>query len=401
MLSRIGVFAAMLAAAGVPLYIHLPRFVTVEMGLSLTTLGAVLLGIRIMDFAQDPFLGWLTEQPFLSVGSWAVLGAVGLGAGFWGLFGMAAPGDPALWLVLVLVVIFTSYSLLTILFYGQGVRLAHNRGSGAHYRLAGAREVGTIVGILVAAILPTALGYRGFAAVYLALVLIALIAMARLWSRDGGAVGQSIGLRGVLRSNRLRRLLTLGLVNALPVAATSTLFLFFVEDRLELAGAAGPLLLVFFASAGASAPVWARLARRWGARRVLLAGMTLAIASFAGVIGLSEGALIGFAIVCVGSGLALGADMVLLPAMFSEALDDENLQGGAGFGLWSLATKMSLALVAAVLLPLLERAGFVPGAVNNAEALWALTLAYGLVPCILKVAAMALVLALPRPVRGT
>ena len=61
MLSRIGVFAAMLAAAGVPLYIHLPRFVTVEMGLSLTTLGAVLLGIRIMDFAQDPFLGWLTE----------------------------------------------------------------------------------------------------------------------------------------------------------------------------------------------------------------------------------------------------------------------------------------------------------------------------------------------------
>ena len=82
-------------------------------------------------------------------------------------------------------------------------------------------------------------------------------------------------------------------------------------------------------------------------------------------------------------------------------MDDENLQGGAGFGLWSLATKMSLALVAAVLLPLLERAGFVPGAVNNAEALWALTLAYGLVPCILKVAAMALVLALPRPVRGT
>ncbi|MGX9351346.1 MFS transporter [Shimia sp. W99] len=400
MLSRVGVYAAMLAAAGVPLYIHLPRYVTVEMGISLSTLGAVLLGIRIMDFAQDPALGWLTDRPGVPVGVWAAMGSVGLAAGFWGLFGMAPVGAPVFWLVAVLVVIFTSYSLLTILFYAQGVRLVQAGEAGAHYRLAGAREAGTVVGILLAAILPQVMGYRGFAGVYVAVVLIAALAMARLWSREGTPEGPSLGLKAVLASGRMRLLLALGLVNALPVAATSTLFLFFVEDRLQLTGLAGVFLLTFFASAGISAPLWARMARGWGAKPVLLGGMSLAIVSFAGVAGLGEGAVMGFAAVCVGSGLALGADMVLLPALFAVGLDEERLGGGAGFGLWSLVTKLSLALVAAVLLPFLEMSGFKPGEENSTEALRALTLGYAVLPCLLKIAAMALVLALPRKARG-
>ncbi|PSL20229.1 MFS transporter [Shimia abyssi] len=401
MLPRIGVYAAMLAAAGVPLYIHLPRFVTVEMGLSLGTLGAVLLGIRIMDFAQDPALGWLTDRPGVPVGTWAGVGAIGLAAGFWGLFGMAPLGAPVVWLVGVLMVIFTSYSLLTILFYAQGVRLVAAGGSGAHFRLAGAREAGTVVGILLAAILPTALGYQGFAFVYLGLVVLATFAMARLWSRGSANPTQGMGLRAILSHARMRFLLALGLVNAMPVAVTSTLFLFFVEDRLGLTGQAGPFLLLFFACAGLSAPLWARAARRWGARQVLLVGMSLAIISFFGVVMLGPGAAAGFALVCFGSGLALGADMVLLPALFAVALDEEELEGGAGFGLWSLVTKMSLALVAALVLPLLDWAGFQPGIENDAEALWALTLGYAVLPCILKVAAVALVLALPREARET
>ncbi|WP_435231186.1 MFS transporter [Pseudopelagicola sp. nBUS_20] len=402
MLARVGLFAAMLAAAGVPLYIHLPRYVTVEMGLSLSTLGAVLLGIRIMDFAQDPALGWLTDRPSVKIKNWAIVGAVGLAAGFWGLFGVQPAASPVYWLVAVLIVIFSSYSLLTILFYAQGVRLAQSGGSDGHYRLAGARETGTVLGILLAAILPSVLGYRGFAAVYAVLVFAAVVSMARVWSRDGAPEAPaSLGLRAVLRSKRMRWLLTLGLVNALPVAATSTLFLFFVEDKLKLASAAGIFLLMFFAAAGLSAPIWAYLARRWGAKRVLVGGMTLAIVSFVGVIGLSEGATIGFGVVCVGSGMALGADMVLLPALLSVALDQEELEGGAGFGMWSLVTKLSLAVVAAVLLPLLEQSGFVPGKENDANALQALTFGYAVLPCLLKVAALFLVLALPRSVRGT
>ncbi len=388
----------MLAAAGVPLYIHLPRYATVEMGLSLSNLGAVLLGIRVMDFAQDPLLGRLVDRPSVSLKVWALLGAVGLALGFWGLFGMAAIGNPVVWLVAVLVVIFTSYSLLTILFYAQGVRLMAAGGAGGHYRLSGARELGTVVGILLATVLPTALGYRGFAGIYVGLAALATLAMWRIWSRDGAPV-EAAPLGGILKVRRVRFLLVLAMVNALPVAITSTLFLFFVEDRLQLDGMAGPFLLLFFACAGVSAPFWSRAARKWGAKPVLLIGMALAIVSVVGVTGLQAGAALGFAAVCVGSGLALGADMVLLPALFSVALDEEKIQGGAGFGLWSLAGKLSLAVAAALVLPLLEHAGFRPGEVNAPEAITALVWAYALAPCILKTVAGALVLALPGEVR--
>lgn len=390
----------MLAAAGVPLYIHLPRYATVEMGLSLTTLGAVLLGIRIMDFAQDPLLGRLVDRPGVSLKVWAGMGAAGLALGFWGLFGMSAVGNPVVWLVAVLVVIFTSYSLLTILFYAQGVRLMARGGASGHYRLAGARELGTVAGILLATVLPTALGYRGFAGIYVGLAVLASWAMWRVWSREGAPVDTGERIGAVLKVRRVRFLLVLAMVNALPVAITSTLFLFFVEDRLELTGLAGPFLLLFFACAGVSAPVWSRAARTWGAKPVLLVGMALAIASFVGVAGLQPGAATGFAAVCIGSGLALGADMVLLPALFSVALDEEKIQGGTGFGLWSLAGKLSLAVAAALVLPLLERAGFRPGEVNAPEAISALVLAYAVAPCILKTVAGALVLALPGEARG-
>ena len=59
---RVSTYAAMLAAAGVPLYIHLPQFATRELGISLATLGTVLGLLRLLDLVQDPALGWLVDR---------------------------------------------------------------------------------------------------------------------------------------------------------------------------------------------------------------------------------------------------------------------------------------------------------------------------------------------------
>jgi GPH family glycoside/pentoside/hexuronide:cation symporter len=188
-----------------------------------------------------------------------------------------------------------------------------------------------------------------------------------------------------------RRLLLIALLNAAPVAVTSTLFLFFVESRLGAAGMEGPLLLLFFLAAALSTPLWSRGAQAFGAKRVLLAGMALAIASFLWAATLGTGDTIPFAIICAASGAALGADMVLLPALFARRLGQLG-QGGeaAAFGLWSFVSKLSLALAAATLLPALQAAGFTPGAENAPSALFALSVSYALVPCALKVLAIAL-----------
>jgi len=55
-------FAALLASAGLPIYIHAPKFFVDEYAVSLTALGSVLFGLRLLDVVQDPLLGRLSER---------------------------------------------------------------------------------------------------------------------------------------------------------------------------------------------------------------------------------------------------------------------------------------------------------------------------------------------------
>ena len=122
--------------------------------------------------------------------------------------------------------------------------------------------------------------------------------------------------------------------------------------------------------------------------------MALAVASFVWAYSLGAGQIFGFALITAASGAALGADMVLLPALFARRLAQIGGEG-AGFGLWAFASKLSLALAAAVLLPLLQAGGFASGVQNTPQALALLTLLYAGVPCGLKLVAMALLARMP------
>jgi GPH family glycoside/pentoside/hexuronide:cation symporter len=216
--------------------------------------------------------------------------------------------------------------------------------------------------------------------------------MRREWSSTPAAQQASRpDLTLALRDPLARSLLFIALLNAAPVAVTSTLFLFFVESRLKAPGYEGPLLLLFFLSAAATAPLWGRAAARFGAKRSLLAGMTLAVLTFLFAATVGSGEVVAFAVICVASGAALGADLTLLPAIFARHLATLTTDGGeaAAFGLWSFVSKLSLALAAATLLPILDAQGFHPGTDNPQAALWTLTVLYALVPCGLKLLAIA------------
>lgn len=78
---QISLFAAMLAAAGLPLYIHLPRYAAAELGLSLQAAGALLIAVRVLDFAQDPLLGRMIDRFPAARGGFATAAALGMGRG--------------------------------------------------------------------------------------------------------------------------------------------------------------------------------------------------------------------------------------------------------------------------------------------------------------------------------
>lgn len=409
------VFAALIAAAGLPIYIHAPKFYVDTYGVSLAALGAALAILRLIDVVQDPFLGWLAE----AARKWRgvmVLGAAGLMAlSMLGLFAVVPPIAPLAWFALTLAGLFSGFSLLTILFYAQGVEKAGSLGAGGHLRLAGWRETGSLLGVSIAAVAPVVLApftqnpFTAFAWGFVGLALIAALSMKGQWGgghavpkpQDKGHGGMAAAFavfRPALADPLARRLLLIALLNAAPVAVTSTLFLFFVESRLAAPGAEGPLLLLFFLSAAGSAPVWSRLADRMGAKRALMAGMIMAIAAFLWAVTLREGDVVAFALICAASGAALGADLTLLPAIFARRLSQIGQGGeGAAFGLWSFVSKLSLALAAATLLPALDWAGFVPGAGNPPGPLFTLSLLYAALPCALKLLAISLLAATAIP----
>jgi len=390
-------FAAVLSGAGLPIFIYAPKFFADTYGVSLAVLGAVLFGLRLFDVVQDPVLGWLSSKLRGARSVTVLFGGAILAGSMLALFAIAPPIAPVLWFALAITGLFSAFSFLSITFYAQGIAKAEAIGS--HTRLAGWRETGALLGVCLAAVAPTALTgavaspFSVFAFGFAICVLLAVMAMASEW--HAAPIAQDAGLRPILRDLQARRLLLLALVNATPVAVSSTLFLFFVESRLAAPGWEGGLLVLFFLAAAVSAPGWSFAARIYGPRRVLLAAMFLAIVAFGGAATLGAGDVGWFAVICVLSGATIGADLTLLPALFARRLAVISPDGGQGFGLWTFANKLTLAMAAGLLLPLLERAGFSTGAAPPESALVLLSLLYALVPCLLKVVAITLLLAIP------
>jgi GPH family glycoside/pentoside/hexuronide:cation symporter len=389
-------FAALLACAGLPIYIHAPKFYVDEYGVSLTALAAVLFGLRLLDVVQDPLLGRLSERLRNQRGLAVALGCAVIAVAMLGLFAVPPLTAPVLWFGIMLTLVFSAFSFLTICFYAQGVAKADRMEGQGHLRLARWRETGALLGVCVASVTPVALGmvmdapFAGFAVGFAVLAVAAAVSMRGEWlSVD---VPKSTGFGTILRDPLARRLLLIALLNAAPVAVSSTLFLFYVESALEAPGFEGPLLLLFFLSAAGAAPVWGILAEKYGTQPVLLSAMVLAIFAFGGALFLGAGDQWWFALVCVASGAAMGADLTLLPAVFATRMAQIAPSAAEGFGLWSFVSKFTLALAAALLLPALEGAGYASGASTPQpqEAVDLLRMLYAGVPCLLKLAAIFL-----------
>ncbi len=382
--------AAMLAFAGLPLYIHVPRYYAEEMGVGLAALGIVLLAARAVDSLQDPLLGRLADRWPRRREAWALCSGVFLAAGIAVLFAPPEWGEPLPRLIVGFLAAFTGFSAMQIALYDHGLAQAEAAGGG-YTRIALWREAGGLVGICLAAAAPaglsavfgTSFAYSGYAAFLVLFILFALVRMRMRWLASGKSL-PAAGFASALRVPGVVPILAFGFINALPTAVTSTLFLFFVSDILAAETHAGPMLIVFFGAAAAAAPFWARLADRVGRKAALTAGMSLSVPVFVWAWTLGPGDIAPFYAIAAASGAALGADMTLTPAMLAA-----RIRGGGGqmFSLWTFLQKTALAAAAGVTLPVLALAGYDPGFPGQ-DGRAALAAAYALIPCALKLAAI-------------
>jgi Na+/melibiose symporter-like transporter len=386
-----GLLGLPLAFAALPVYVHVPRFYAEVAGMELALLGAILLGVRLLDAGIDPWLGWLADR--VPRPAMVAVALIPFAAGFVALLNPPAE-HAAAWLLGSLVLTYLGFSAASIAYQAWGADVGSD--SAARTRLTAAREGFGLVGVVLAAALPALLASDlsdGIARLAWVLPPLLLVAAVTTFARVGAgtpvlAPSQPLlpSLRRVLAVPAFRRLLAVFVANGIAAALPATLFLFFVADVLQAERAGGGLLALYFVAGAASLPLWVRVAARCGRPVAWLAAMGLSIAAFAGASLLGPGDVAAFALICFASGLALGADLAL-PAAIAADLGERQGQAGACFGVWNFVAKLNLALAAGLALPLLGLLGYVPG---GEAGLPALTFAYALLPLAFKALAASL-----------
>lgn len=399
MLLCYGGFGLPLAMVALPIYVYLPQFYAGRAGLSLAAIGAVLLTARIAAAFIDPLLGWWIGRGQGAYPRYVALALMPLLAGFVALFHPPPMGAglSLTWFLGTLLVVYLGYGVATIAHQSWGAALTQAPADRA--RVSGVREACALAGVVLAAGVTGVAGYGALAITFCIALLCAAAPLLSLAARPAQAPAQSQsqtptdGWRQIgvpFREPRFRALFAVLMVNGVASAIPATLFLFFAADHLRLAALSGLFLILYFGAAAASIALWVALAVRLGEARAWVLGMLLSCAVFVWAFGLAPGAAAAFGAICVLSGLALGADLALPPALLAGVIAHAGHAGAREavyFGVWNWGVQMTLALAAGICLPLLEWLGYVPGAGAGTQALVA---AYALLPCALKLVAAAM-----------
>ena len=395
-----------LALLELPLFVLLPSLYSQSLGVDLAVVGAVLFGARLVDALADPLIGASIDRSHARWGhrQWIRAALPVLVFGFWAMLTPprgATGAQLATWLAATSIATYLAYSAATIAYQAWGAQIGLSERERA--RVTGTREAFGLVGVVAAAGL---LAPERTSTLVLAFAsLAALAAFALRWAPTGAvrptAVPWKTRWRTVAANRPFRWLLAAFVLNGIATAIPATLLLFFVRDVLHAEARTALFLVSYFLAGALGMPLWIALAGRIGLRNAWLLGMAFAVLAFAWTLSLGHQDVRAFWLVCVLTGLALGADLAMPPALLAAVIDangDTGRHEGAYFGVWNLATKLNLAAAAGLGLPLLALLGYQPG--GGAEGTLALALGYAALPSALKLAAGAVLLLSPMPHRG-
>lgn len=422
-----GLMGCAMGAVVVPIYIQVPYLYSRVYEVPSATVGAILLLSRLVDAVLDPAIGlWVDKRqgpgnsnryalPILLAIPLLLLGMAGV------FFPQGnEPAHYALSLLVSLLVVHLGFSLSMIAYQAWGSELGSTDKERSTF--VAAREGIGIVGVIFAVSFSLESHAIGIYTAFALILLAGAYTLFKLAPRPGSnnavappatAALNAAGLKKLvaellhpLKHTNFRWLLTVFLCNGLAGALPATLVPFFMRDRLGLGESDQWVLAVYFVVGAASTVFWVWLAGRVGLIRSWMLSMVITVPTFLTVVALQEGDLTGYLMICVVSGLALGADLAIPAALVARLINDNQERGkneGTYFGLWNWMSKMNLALAPTLALGTLQWFNYDPtlskteafktmGLLNqlaNDPLVWV----YAIAPCALKLLAVALLLA--------
>ncbi|MEY4588561.1 MAG: hypothetical protein RL497_637 [Pseudomonadota bacterium] len=393
---RHGFLAIPLTFAGLPIYMHAPDFYALEFNISLAVIGFVLLALRIFDAVQDPLIGVLSDRYFKQRRVITYIGGLLLAGGFWLLFNphtfLWGQNYALMWLSMSVVICTTGFSMLSINLQATGGLWAVE--TQTRTLIAATREAMGLLGLLMAAVIPALLfNYfpRREAFYWLSIVYVPLLALGvwvfLRWLHQAPLLApqrdNNVNIRDLFKSGWINRFLLIYTLSTFSAAIPGILVIFFVRDYLQLESYTGLFLILYFVSGVLVMPLWQKLAEMIGKNSAWAASMLLACAAFIGAFFLDPQALMAFSLVCIFSGMALGADLALPQAIMADQVALQPAAASRYCALMAFLSKAALALATGMVLPLVGLLGFQPGSLAHNDVL---PYAYALIPCFIKAA---------------
>ena len=396
---------------GLPLLVHLPPFYA-SLGLSLSVVGTIFLIARLWDMVTDPILGILSDRFETRWGRrrhWIVLSVPIMMVSVFMVF--IPQGDvTAFYLIFWLLILFVGWTMLTLSHLAWGAELSPDYFERS--RIQGWRELLLIIGMLLVLMLPAIIenalhpedlpAARAMAMGVFVLVTLPIavaIAVTQVGERKTPPpkrvpMRQAIAIIG--QNQPLRYVLICDLLGGISGGLVTSMFLFLVEDVLQLAQYASLMLLGYFTAGVIFVMPILALTKRIGKHRALAASSAFNAVSILIILAVPP----GHPIIAMAVWTALGVNMAAGPFLFRSIMADvadhdqvhsHQQRTGVFFAMLTMTSKLGAALAIFSGYWVLDQIGFVPGAENTASTLEALRLFY-VWPAVIVSALVALIM---------
>jgi Na+/melibiose symporter-like transporter len=390
------------------LSVYLPPFYAGKMGTTLTAIGATIGLLRLTDLGVDLALGWLMDKTRTPMGRyrpWYLAGLPVLWLAVYKVFNPPADVDTTYlfgWYLLL----YVAYSLLVLGHSAWAAAISadyHDRSRMFGWMLGvgvfGSSMIGALPLLTNGALKPAdpnsipTIGWI-IIAVSTAVVLITLMAaperVASVKPKERTTLKDYFA---VFTNPSMARLVAADLFLILGPGASAPIYLFFFHEAKEFSLAEVGLLLIPYSAAGIfGAPLWGRVAQKFGKHRtVQMAALGYAVTQTI-LMAVPAGLFWPTAVSMFTVGFCGSAFIVLVRAMVADVADELRLQtgqerSGVLYAIVTLTQKLGSSLAVSIIYPILDLVGFNPkhGAVNTPEAIRGLEMCYVFAPIILVV----------------
>ncbi|HEY1753117.1 MAG TPA: MFS transporter [Caulobacteraceae bacterium] len=388
-----------------------PRFYVTN-GLPLVVVGGAILVVRLLDICLDPLVAIAMDRTKTPIGRyrpWMILGVPFLVYGVYKVL-LPPPHATAGYLIIWMVFTYIGYSMLTLGQTAWSATLAptYQERSRLFGWTQGMAVIGSVALLVLpavthGAIVPGRARDMATMALFAAIGYPLAVAIASIFTRERPAppvAKQRFSLADYLfAGKRMWRVVLADLVLTLGPGTTAPIYVYFFHDAKGFADADVAFLLIFYIGAGIlGAPVWGRVARRYGKHRTVqiacvLYGVTQTILMALprvqpGYHLAPDGIPTAAGMFCVG--FCASAFILLIRSMVADIVDEVKLETGRDlttllFSMVTTTTKIGTAVTVSVVFPILAMVGYdgKEGAVNTPHAIFGLEMCYLFAPIIL------------------